>query len=103
VSLCVSLFCKTKPSSALNPTTQQQQKQKTKTEIKTTTTTALSVSPTLPFAQEKTHQKSNYYYYQKNKNLMISFVLKSFFRFQISSVKKFCGKPKFLDCKFLKP
>lgn len=35
-------------------------KQKTKTEIKTTITTALSISPTLPFAQEKTHQKSNY-------------------------------------------
>jgi hypothetical protein len=72
-SLCRSFL---QNKTFIRPTTQQQQKQK----IKTTTTTALSVSPTLPFSQEKTHQKwnyiqqeqqkhtqkSNYYYYQKN-------------------------------------
>jgi hypothetical protein len=107
-SLCRSVFLFYKKKTFIRPT--KQQKQKTKTKIKTTTT-ALSVSPTLPISQEKTHQKSNYIQQQQqqqqkhyrttttqkhrkkpnkqtDKNLMISFVLKSFFRFQISSVKK---------------
>lgn len=107
MSLCVSLFCKTKPSSALqrnNNKTKNKNRNKNndnnrtlylshspicsrknapEIELHTTTTTETRTQIELlllPKAPKKLNKKTN-------KNLMISFVLKYFFRFQISSVK----------------